>query len=549
MLGEDAMINVISGIAEVWICLVFLRSVLHQKDSLKKLDWIWIGVFSGLLGTAIAYSRDFSYVSVSGMIISALLCSIIIWLMQRVDFLIILSVSWTYYSTISIIQILFSFLMMGIVIYDVESQEMVGEYINITDSVRSIIYLLSCMLIYGILIKIRDYLKEKELDLKDYSIILLLFNIVLTFVLGKYNRLLQEMTITMGKIEEVKVFSFTFTILFVVAIAFIFLKNKMIEKENTTLLLSDEITKRRYQELSDLISMNNQMIHDVNNHFLILQEYARIEGADSVFDYIENIRNDYNVSSRKRWTGDYIVDFILNQKKFEAAQKGIEMSIHTDYGIRMPITESEICVVLGNLLDNAIEAASMVKDEKRWIEIIIGQQNQMLFLKIRNNYTRELIIKKGEYQTTKQNKETHGYGIKSVKRIVNRQNGAIRIRTGNQIFEVMISFFSTKEEVNRSEDNVTREKDHVSKIILVDLVINVLLFTNYCTGKVIGGAYIDWGILAYSCLIGLSVGEILFLKSGYQKENDNIYVGQAIMSILVKVTCLIVRFLLFRFNI
>ena len=104
----------------------------------------------------------------------------------------------------------------------------------------------------------------------------------------------------------------------------------------------------------------------------------------------------------------------------------------------MPITESEICVVLGNLLDNAIEAASMVKDEKRWIEIIIGQQNQMLFLKIRNNYLRELIIKKGEYQTTKQNKEAHGYGIKSIRYTIQKYGGAVNIKTENNWFEMKI---------------------------------------------------------------------------------------------------------------
>ena len=71
----------------------------------------------------------------------------------------------------------------------------------------------------------------------------------------------------------------------------------------------------------------------------------------------------------------------------------------------MPIAESEICVVLGNLLDNAIEAASKTEENTGWVKITIGQQNEMTFLKIENNYQEEPVTKNGEYVTTKENKK------------------------------------------------------------------------------------------------------------------------------------------------
>ena len=132
------------------------------------------------------------------------------------------------------------------------------------------------------------------------------------------------------------------------------------------------------------------------------------------------------------------MDFILNQKKMEAEQKQISMEIQAERGIQMPIAESEICVVLGNLLDNAIEAASKTEENTGWVKITIGQQNEMTFLKIENNYQEEPVTKNGEYVTTKENKNAHGYGIKSVKRIIKNQDGMIDFEAEKYVFSVRI---------------------------------------------------------------------------------------------------------------
>ena len=128
----------------------------------------------------------------------------------------------------------------------------------------------------------------------------------------------------------------------------------------------------------------------------------------------------------------------MNQKKMEAEQKDISVEIVSEKGIQVPIPRNEICVVLGNLLDNAIEAASKVEEGLKWIKILIGKQNQMTFIKIENNYLYDPVIKNREFQTTKQNKNAHGYGIRSVRRIIKKYDGTINLEAEAHVFRVRI---------------------------------------------------------------------------------------------------------------
>ena len=132
------------------------------------------------------------------------------------------------------------------------------------------------------------------------------------------------------------------------------------------------------------------------------------------------------------------VNFILNLKIRAAEEKGI--SVITDVNlVYCPFSALDIGVVIGNLLDNAIEAVEMLPEQERRIWITLTSWQKLFFMMIRNPYSGKRIKKDGHYRTTKKEKDSHGLGLDSVQMVVEKYHGEMMIRDEEYIFEVTIS--------------------------------------------------------------------------------------------------------------
>lgn len=430
------MITFISSIGEILVGFLMTYLYIEKQFPRKKTEIAIVGGASLVMGVILAYSREYAHVSASAVLICTLLSSIIFWIIRRENFLYTISIVWAYYSFYSLMQVFYVYWFVG-------QEKMVngmfwGIFINIKAPIRQFVYFYSLFITTFLLGVFWKILHRKQVELRDYRMVLLGFCVAMTALLISYRGFLHDLSVVEKEIQGVYFVTFLTTAVIILLFTLAFFRSKKIEKENVMLQLHDEIVKVRYQELEEAVTKNRQLVHDINNHLVILQEYARTKENEKIYQYIEEVRKQYEVTSQRRWTAHPVMDFILNQKKMEAEQNQISMKIYTKQGIQLPVSESEICVILGNILDNAIEAASKTEEKAGWIKITIGQQNEMTFLKIENNYQVEPIIKSGEYQTTKENKNAHGYGIKSVKRIIKKYDGSISLEAKNHIFSVRI---------------------------------------------------------------------------------------------------------------
>lgn len=96
-------------------------------------------------------------------------------------------------------------------------------------------------------------------------------------------------------------------------------------------------------------------------------------------------------------------------------------------------------------MDNAIEACRSLEEKGRWIIIKMEKKNQILFIEIKNSIGKKPVVKNGELITSKSDYMKHGYGIKSVKRIVEKYEGDFTYQTENDKFQVNLSFFDMYE--------------------------------------------------------------------------------------------------------
>ena len=176
------------------------------------------------------------------------------------------------------------------------------------------------------------------------------------------------------------------------------------------------------------------------NHFIILKGYGKEGNCEGICNYIDGVEKEYFSVKVCSWIGNSVADMLIEQKRVQAEKERIAFDIEIVPIEEWLFTDNDTCSLLGNLLDNAIDACKRIEQNDKWILLQIEIQKNFLFIKISNSIDEMPVMKTGIPVSTKQNKKRHGYGLKSVERIVNKYNGVITFRIEQNIFEVDISF-------------------------------------------------------------------------------------------------------------
>lgn len=227
------------------------------------------------------------------------------------------------------------------------------------------------------------------------------------------------------------------SILIVCVISIIFYIGYRNSNEKKDLMeLKNKMLETNYEDLIKMHEVQEKTAHDLKNHLSILRRYIEEKQELAALDYIGAISAPLTVDN-EIWTGNEIVDFILNTKRKEMENKDIDVTIESDI-YKLNILDKDINSVLSNLLDNAIQAALQV-DEKRWIRIIIKTVNEMLIIKVENNHNHKIVKRGREFITSKKDRKIHGLGIKIVRDIVKKYDGYMDVTYDDHNFLVLLS--------------------------------------------------------------------------------------------------------------
>lgn len=204
--------------------------------------------------------------------------------------------------------------------------------------------------------------------------------------------------------------------------------------------IRNELINQQYVNLLEEYYNYAKLHHDSMNHIALISNFLEGENYREVTKYIKEIIKDTKFE-QLTWTGNDIIDFIINRKKREAEEAGISYRVTAD-PITDPKVEAHIInTVLSNLLDNAVEACEKIEKNDRWIHISVRRVNDMVIITIENSSGQIPVIKGQGFKTTKTNKEMHGWGLKSVMSAVKEGGGTIRFSYDNYKFKVLVVFF------------------------------------------------------------------------------------------------------------
>ena len=141
---------------------------------------------------------------------------------------------------------------------------------------------------------------------------------------------------------------------------------------------------------------------------------------------------------KKISTGNFISDAIINNKAVAAAEHDVSIKF-TGQIIPEGIADEDLCTVLANILDNAIEATKNLSSNKN-IHIDAALRNEFFIMNVSNPVEIDIKIRKdGTIKTSKKNQSEHGFGIKNVQKAIKKYGGTVSLSCENKIFYVNIT--------------------------------------------------------------------------------------------------------------
>lgn len=215
-------------------------------------------------------------------------------------------------------------------------------------------------------------------------------------------------------------------------------KSQKLEKLN----LKSRVEKKYLDQIKRSDEEKRRLLHDINKFIrtaMYCIEIGDIEHTKEIFSKL-----DTRILETKpiEYSGNDLLNAILAERVLIAADKGVEVKVNIEYGIDFDfMDEIDMIAILGNLLDNAYEAA-LTEEEQGYIIVEMHSQNNghFIIINIKNSFKEVPTYRDKKYVTRKSNKEEHGIGLTTVEKIVKKYNGEMCINVNNntKVFEVTI---------------------------------------------------------------------------------------------------------------
>ena len=207
---------------------------------------------------------------------------------------------------------------------------------------------------------------------------------------------------------------------------------------------ANKLVEDNYQRLYNEQRRLEHTAHDFKNHIFLLTKYLEDGKYDEAIEYGKKLTNPLEVLVQRSWSGNKILDTILNTKLLEAERKNIQVHMEIDNMLELPLADYDLCVIVSNLFDNAIEACEHVKRDEKDIFISMKSTDVLYVIKIVNSMEIKPVKKNHKYYTIKENQDIHGIGLESVRASVEKYQGTLLLDYTENQFSAVVSIMEQR---------------------------------------------------------------------------------------------------------
>ena len=183
-----------------------------------------------------------------------------------------------------------------------------------------------------------------------------------------------------------------------------------------------QLIETHYQEVENMYRQMRGWRHDYRNHIQTMKVLVSGGDLEGIRSYLDRLDTDLNTVDLAVKTGNAMADAILNSKISLAKSRDIPVQVDAYIPVKLKMSELDLCCIIGNLFDNAIEASLALPPEERLIRVYMDMKGTQLYLSF-TNFTAGGKREKqgGRFLTTKG--EGHGFGLVRIDAIVERLEG------------------------------------------------------------------------------------------------------------------------------
>lgn len=420
-------IEYVATFIEIFMCSYFCGTfVAKEKLSGSKNKIVLLSTIASVIVFILNHINLFSYIT-TGIFI--LLCIAIQCVSYREKYLLSIGLVVAYAAILSAID----FIIIYIVAVVIDTNT--GYILSEQSFIRLICILLSKSILSILVLTLNRVIAHKKTIPPLYiaimgvcSAFLLISNLVLIH---------SELDKTNDEISSFTMFFFIASLgIEMIIFGFVIKIAEGYEQKKTNLLieLNNKMLQKSLDETEQTFELWRQSIHDYKNDIIALTQLAEEEKLEEIKTFLHKENKLIEQKMFYIKTGNSVVDAIINTKQNIAEKQNIVFVVNIELPPRNIVSNIDMANILGNLIDNAIEAAGV--ETESFVEITIKQEKSFLIINIKNKCTKLIEIE--EIKTSKRDSEFHGIGLRSVRRTVKKYDGQMAMYIKNEEFNTNI---------------------------------------------------------------------------------------------------------------
>ena len=212
-------------------------------------------------------------------------------------------------------------------------------------------------------------------------------------------------------------------------------KMEQIKEENLSMRRQIDFQQEKYFQLGTAYKKTRSIVHDMKNHYFAISEMLKQQQTEQLDAYLHSAINDIEANYISVNSGNLVLDAFISSFQMLAKEKQFAFSQKiTLQPTQIPVSDYDLCTIVGNMLDNASEAVCKSRNPNRYVHFnVCVSSNDTFIIHMRNTCLPEDQIKKYP-----DHRMDHGYGLANIKIITEKYHGYMRSQYIEDSFETMI---------------------------------------------------------------------------------------------------------------
>ncbi len=193
-------------------------------------------------------------------------------------------------------------------------------------------------------------------------------------------------------------------------------------------LMESQLLLKNIERKNDTEQKIRAIQHDIKNHFSSIRYLINEGNQNEALSYIDSLIGAKEIRQSNIQTGNVLLDGLLAEKRDDAEALHINLDISADFSALNALPSADLCILFGNILDNALEACQKVSESQRFIRIRSTCAGEQIIITVENSYNGKMIIGQSLPPTTKSDSQYHGIGLLQVKNILKKWDGCLVLK-------------------------------------------------------------------------------------------------------------------------